>query len=53
LLAGSPDKTVAHDVKISAWTVEVHRANLVIKMGARSLLDLMRIAIMVDELTSD
>jgi two-component system response regulator FixJ len=42
LVAGRPNKTIAFDLKISARTVEVHRANLMSKMGASSLSDLVR-----------
>ena len=42
LVAGQPNKTIAYDLKISARTVEVHRANLMMKMSATSLSDLVR-----------
>jgi two-component system response regulator FixJ len=42
LVAGSPNKTIAYDLKISARTVEVHRANLMTKMNAGSLSSLLR-----------
>jgi two-component system response regulator FixJ len=44
LVAGLPNKTIAYDLKISARTVEVHRANLMARMGAGSLADLVRMA---------
>jgi two-component system response regulator FixJ len=44
LLAGLPNKTIAYDLKISARTVEVHRANLMTRMGAHSLAELVRMA---------
>lgn len=44
LLAGLPNKTIAYDLNISARTVEVHRANLMTRMGAGSLADLVRMA---------
>lgn len=44
LVAGLPNKTIAYDLKISARTVEVHRANLMARMGADSLADLVRMA---------
>ena len=42
LIAGLPNKSIAYDLKISARTVEVHRANLMTRMGARSVADLVR-----------
>lgn len=45
LVAGHPNKTIAYDLKLSPRTVEVHRANVMTKMGARSLSELVRIAI--------
>lgn len=45
IVAGHPNKTVAYDLDISPRTVEVHRANIMSKMEARSLADLVRMAI--------
>jgi two-component system, LuxR family, response regulator FixJ len=45
LVAGHPNKTIAYDLGISPRTVEVYRANLMAKMGARSLSELIRMAI--------
>jgi two-component system response regulator FixJ len=42
LIAGLPNKTIAYDLNISARTVEVHRANLMSRMAALSLADLVR-----------
>ena len=47
LVAGLPNKTIAYDLKISARTVEVHRANLMARMGAASLADLVRMAFLI------
>jgi two-component system response regulator FixJ len=44
LVRGHPNKTIAYDLDISPRTIEVHRANLMIKLGARSLSDALRIA---------
>ena len=46
LVAGNPNKTIAYDLGISPRTVEVYRANLMTKMEAASLSDLVRMAIM-------
>jgi len=46
LVAGHPNKTIAYDLALSPRTVEVHRANLMLKMGANSLSDLVRMAMM-------
>lgn len=45
LVAGLPNKTIAYDLGISARTVEVYRANLMAKMEANSLADLVRIVL--------
>ena len=45
LVAGHPNKTIAYDLGISPRTVEVYRANLMAKMGAKSLSELIRMAI--------
>jgi two-component system, LuxR family, response regulator FixJ len=44
LVAGNPNKTIAFDLGISPRTVEIYRANLMTKMGANSLSDLVRMA---------
>lgn len=45
LVAGKINKVIAHDLGISPRTVEVYRANLMAKTNARSMSELMRIAI--------
>ena len=47
LITGLPNKTIAYDLKISARTVEVHRANLMTRMGAHSVADLVRMVFVV------
>ena len=44
LLAGHPNKTIAYDLGISPRTVEIHRANLMSKLGVKSLSEALRIA---------
>jgi two-component system response regulator FixJ len=45
VVAGQPNKSIAYDLDISPRTVEVHRANVMAKMKARSLPQLVRMAI--------
>ncbi len=51
LVAGKPNKVIAYDLQISARTVEVHRAHVMTKMNARSLSDLVRMALRVEDET--
>lgn len=44
LVRGHPNKTIAYDLGISPRTVEVHRANVMSKLGVRSLSEALRIA---------
>lgn len=46
LVAGHPNKTIAFDLGISARTVEVYRANVMTKMKAGSLSELVRMALL-------
>jgi two-component system response regulator FixJ len=45
LVAGQPNKTIAFDHGISPRTVEIYRANVMSKMRAASLSDLVRMAL--------
>ena len=51
LLAGKSNKVIASDLGISPRTVEIYRANVMAKMQARSLSELVRMAILVGERT--
>jgi two-component system, LuxR family, response regulator FixJ len=44
LANGLPNKSIAYDLDISPRTVEVHRANLMTKLGVGSLSDALRLA---------
>lgn len=45
VVSGLPNKTIGYNLSISPRTVEVHRANIMSKMQARSLPELVRMAI--------
>lgn len=49
LAQGLPNKTIAYDLGISPRTVEIHRANLMSKLGVRSLSEALRIAFAAQE----
>ena len=46
LVAGKANKVIAFDLGISPRTVEIYRANLMTKMAASSLSDLVRMAML-------
>jgi two-component system response regulator FixJ len=47
LVAGKPNKIIAFDLGISARTVEIYRANVMSKMAAKSLSELVRMTLAV------
>jgi two-component system, LuxR family, response regulator FixJ len=53
LVAGHANKQIAYDLGISARTIENYRANLMIKMQAASLSDLVRMALIAGILDSN
>jgi two-component system response regulator FixJ len=48
LVKGHPNKIVAHELGISPRTVEIHRANVMDKLQARNLSDIVRTALAAD-----
>ena len=53
LVAGRANKQIAYDLGISPRTVEIYRANLMDKMQAGSLSDLVRMALIAGILGQD
>jgi two-component system response regulator FixJ len=53
LIEGRANKQIAFDLGISPRTVEIYRANLMNKMQATSLSDLVRMALIADMLSSE
>lgn len=45
IASGSSNKEAAHELGISPRTVEVHRARIMVKLGARNAADLVRIVL--------
>jgi two-component system response regulator FixJ len=45
LVAGKPNKAIAYDLGISPRTIEIYRANVMDKMQAASLSELVRMAL--------
>ncbi len=52
IVAGLPNKTIGYDLDISPRTVEVHRANIMSKMQAKSLPELVRMAVVLKDVRS-
>lgn len=48
VVAGKPNKVIAHDLGISPRTVEIYRANVMSKAQAGSLSELVRMAMLVE-----
>ncbi|MBC7506301.1 MAG: response regulator [Sandarakinorhabdus sp.] len=51
LLAGRPNKVIAHELDISVRTVEMHRAGMMARLGVRTLSEALRLAIEGDLLS--
>lgn len=49
LVAGKANKVIAYDLGISPRTVEIYRANVMAKMQARSLSELVRLALLIEQ----
>jgi len=47
LVAGKPNKIIAYDLSISPRTVEIHRARVMEKMKARTLSEVVRMALSI------
>ena len=48
LVLGHPNKVIAYKLDISPRTVEIHRAHVMEKMGARNLAELIRLSIAIE-----
>jgi FixJ family two-component response regulator len=52
VIAGMSNKVIAHSLNIAVRTVEIHRARVMEKSGARSLAELVRLAIRLEQANS-
>lgn len=52
VIAGMSNKVIAHNLNIAVRTVEIHRARVMEKSGARSLAELVRLAIRLEQANS-
>ena len=52
LVLGKPNKVIAYELDISPRTVEIHRSRVMEKTGARSLADLVRLALATGQMPS-
>ncbi len=52
LVNGLANKTIAYDLEISPRTVEVHRANVMSKMQAKSLAELVRMSLALGDVVT-
>ncbi len=49
VVKGQPNKVIAHQLQIALRTVEIHRARVMEKTGARNLSELVRLAIRLED----
>ncbi|RYG88884.1 MAG: response regulator transcription factor [Alphaproteobacteria bacterium] len=53
LVAGEPNKIIAHRLRLSARTVEMHRANLMTRLGVKSLAAAVHLALVAGVIPPD
>jgi two-component system response regulator FixJ len=46
IVAGKPNKLIAHELDISVRTVEVHRTRLMVRLGTHSMAEAIRTAVL-------
>jgi FixJ family two-component response regulator len=51
VVSGGPNKKIAAELKLSEFTIKVHRSHVMQKMKAKSLVDLVRMADKLQEYT--